>query len=144
VPCTTQDELTACVILLKWFHLQCSNGLRAGNHRHFHSGLHESTADCVTDKTCSLVDIQFLHEPHPMRFSRFDTDTQNAGSIFRGFSFGNQLQHLTLADRQGIRWPIGFGPIGLHHRARNSRAKIELTAGDLLNGMDEVTCNLIL
>ncbi len=130
--------------MLKQFHLQCTNVVRAGNHHHFHSRLYQSATDCVAHKTRGLVDIQFLHEPHPMRFSRFDTDTQNAGSIFRGFSFGNQLQHLTLADRQGIRWPIGFGPVGFHHRARNSRAKIELTAGDLLDGMDEVTCNLIL
>src|SRR5260370_20722 len=56
--------------------------LCSGCRKVFHSGLHQPPADCVAHKTRGLVDIQFLHEPNPMRFSRFDTDTQKAVSTF--------------------------------------------------------------
>jgi hypothetical protein len=38
--------------------------VRIGSFHHFHSGLHESTADGVAHQTGGLVDIQLLHESH--------------------------------------------------------------------------------
>src|SRR6267143_3958161 len=104
----------------KWNSDVCENSPEARDRQMIrvrHSRLYQPSADCVAYKTCCLMDIQFLHEPHAMRFGSLHADTQDRSSVLRGFSFSNQLQHLSLAHGQGICWPIGFGPVCLHHCA---------------------------
>ena len=56
---------------------------------HSHSRLDQTPADRVAHKAGCLVNIQFLHEPHAVRFSRFHADTKDGSSVLCGFSFRN-------------------------------------------------------
>jgi len=61
------------------------------------SGLDDTVTNGIQHQAGCLVNIQLLHQPGAMRFGRFHPDAEQRGNIFCGFSFCNQLQHLSLA-----------------------------------------------
>src|SRR5260370_12337724 len=104
-------------------------GARRGSFavKFFDSGLDQATAHRVAHKTCCFVNIQFLHQPHAMRFGRLHTDTQKGGGILSRFPLGNHLQHLALTRCQGIGRAILLSAGGLHHCPRYARTQLKFT-----------------
>src|SRR5436309_14747260 len=60
-------------------------------------------ADRVANQTGRLVDLELLHDVTSVGLSRFGRDRQERRNLFRGLSFGNQLDTCRSRGVRGLR-----------------------------------------
>jgi len=66
--------------------------------------LDEAETDGIADETGRLMDVELLDDVTAVGFSSLCADAQVNRHLLRGFAFGNQLQNLSLAWTQNLRW----------------------------------------
>lgn len=90
------------------------------------------------------MNIQFPHQPGTMRLSGLYADSEKRRNLLARLAFADELKDLALSRGERIRRKWRLGQKRLHNRARNARAKVDLSATDLLNGVNQVSGRLIL
>jgi hypothetical protein len=90
------------------------------------------------------MNIKFPHQPGPMGLGGLYADSQESGNFLTGLSFADELKNLALPRGKWIGRQACFGQKRFHNRAGNTRAEINLSATDLLNGVEKVSGRLLL
>lgn len=62
--------------------------------------LDKPPADSVPDKASGFMDVEFFHDPRPVRFRGFNAYIQQGGDLFGGFAFSHKLKNLQFTGAQ--------------------------------------------
>jgi len=77
-----------------------------------------------------------------MRFGGFDADEEERRDIACGLAFGDELENLAFAKRENVILLVDAGTIGGKYGSGDAWANVNLAAGDLAEGMEEIAGSL--
>jgi len=63
--------------------------------------LDEAPPDCISHQAGGLMEVELLHDPSAVGFSRLYANVQHHCDLFGGLTFRNQLQNLPLLALKG-------------------------------------------
>ena len=77
-----------------------------------------------------------------MGFGGLDADEEKRGDIPGGFAFGDELQDLAFAEREGIGLVVGLCFVRSEDGSGDIRTVINLSGRDLVDSVNEVARGL--